>query len=776
MHHGSLTVLMLSALVPVARAAEAPKITAAVCFKPAVTDLKITCDRWPDGTDLRQFGLDAIRIEGAKTDEEKALAVWRWMRRCTMRTNGRAPREGRRWVDASKILNVYGAHHCGGLSLLLTDIWRSIGYPARRLYRHGHTLGDLWYTDKDGVGRYHTFDNNYGWFVYTRDGSRIAHAEDIGADFSIYDHPSRTHVPWLDKKMWMWGWCHMPQMALPKPRTMDLRPGEGVVRLWGNHGKPHHDNVGVRPWDEKDQPTYKREFGNGVSTWLIDFGPDWRDSLAAQPVNATVKNGALVQADPARPAEVVYRVWLPYIVADGQLLLKATGNVTIETDHGKTWRTVKPGEFYVKQGLTKTNGGPPGRYAYLLRLRLTDGAKVSQFAVADVVQLNSRSLPALIAGENKITVHGNLAEGYAVQVMYVWGDAHAKNRIHSAFLHRLPASYTIWAAGKSWKDVVCKKIITRIKPTTAGEHHVDKSLPPDVRPDGPLPQADVRTIIGPKAAPKDRPAAAWIADLKSEDPAVRRAAAAALSAQREAKAWDALVTVALEDITQAKMHAMQALFWIDRRKAVPILRKILAKDESVKFAEKDSEFGSPTHGNCVGTIAAMCGVTGFKELVPELNALAWKTSTNARWGVIRALGRLNDPRGYPAIRRFCRSGNHDTGTISCKAAGRVLDPEAVTNASRWLRSKRYPIRTLNAIEALGKAGVRGHTEVILEHLKLRSYSEDWRAGCATALARVGDPQKSIPVVEGLLAKERYPWVRARLQAALAQLRRRARTP
>jgi len=71
-----------------------------VCVTPAVTDLRVTSDRWPDGTDLRQFGLDACRIEGAKTDEEKALAVWRWMRRCTMRTNGRSPRERGRWVDA----------------------------------------------------------------------------------------------------------------------------------------------------------------------------------------------------------------------------------------------------------------------------------------------------------------------------------------------------------------------------------------------------------------------------------------------------------------------------------------------------------------------------------------------------------------------------------------------------------------------------------------------------------------------------------------------------
>ncbi|MFO7900629.1 MAG: HEAT repeat domain-containing protein [Planctomycetota bacterium] len=758
-----------------ALAAEKPKIINAVCFQPAVTGFKVTCDRWPDCTDLRQFGLDAVRIEGAKTNEEKALAVWRWMRRCTMRTNGQSPHEGGRWVDASKILNVYGAHHCGGLSLLLADIWRSTGYPARRLYRHGHTLGDLWYEDTDGVGRYHTFDNNYGWFVYTRDGSRIAHAEEIGADFSLYDLPSRTHVPWIDKKCWCWGWCHMWQMALPDPRPMNLHPGESVTRLWGNIGKPHHDNVGLRPWDEKDQPPYKREFGNGTFQWAVDFGPDWKDALAAEPVNATVKNSALVQTDPAKPAEVIYRVWLPYIIAEGSVQLNATGAVTVEADRGKDWRRVKPGVSYTEQGLTKKNGGPPGRYSYLLRVRLADRAKATDLAVRNIVQLNPRSLPTLLAGENRITVHGKLAEGHAVRVSYVWDDVDGKNREHEVLAASLPFTYTIRTAGEDWNDVVCRRITTAVVPDDGKGSRVVKGVAaPSVVPDGPLPSADVRTIIGPNKPPELKATDAYIEDLASEDPDVRRLAAAGLTIKRDPKAWDALLKMATEDVTQAKLHAIQALFWTDRERAAPFLRKVLTRDDSIRFARKDTKFGAGTNANCVGTIAAMCGLTGFKELVPELNERAWKNTTNGRWAVVRALGRLNDPRGYPAIRRFSRSGNLDTATISCKAAGRVKDPEAIKNASRWLRSRRYPIRTLNAIEAIGRAGVTGHTDVILEQLERRSYSEDWRARCAAALARVGEPGKCIGPLEKLLEDEKWPWVRERLEAALAKLRERAK--
>ena len=776
MRRMSIALLSIGHAAVAAVARTDPPVQVSPCVKPAVTDLRVVCDRWPDATDLRRFGLDACRLENAKTDEEKALAVWRWMRRCAMKTNGRSPREGRRWVDASKILNVYGAHHCGGLSLTITDIWRAMGYPARRLYRHGHTLGDLWYTDADGVGRFHMFDNNYGWFCYTRDGSRIATAEEIGADFSLNDHPSRTHIPWIDKKMWMWGWCHMPQFSLPGPRWMNLHPGETVERLWDNVGKPHDDNVGVREWDEPVQPPYERKFGNGVFRFESRFQAHWRDALAAEPVNVAWKDGEIRQADPAQPAELRYRVLLPYIVSEGHVLLKATGGrIDIETDRGKGWRPVKPMIPYTEQGLTKDKGGPPGRYSYLLRVRLLDGAVLDAIRVDNVVQLNMFSLPALLAGENRITLKGAIAEGHGLEVAYNWTDVDGE-KTHRVVATALPFEYTIQAAGTGWKDVVCRSIITRVVPVDKkGNRVLETPAKPSVVPDGPFPQPDVRTVIGPKAPPTPRTTAEYVTDLASTNAAVRRAAAAALTARPDEKAWDALVKLAYEDITQAKLHAVQALFWTNRKRAAPVLRKILNRDPAVKWPPEGSKDELPIHSNVVGTIAAMSGLTRFRELVPELNTLALKTSTNARWACLRALGRINDPRGYPAIRRFCRSGNHDTATVSNEAAGRVCDPEAIKNAARWIRSKKYPIRTLKAIEAVGKCRPdEDYTDLILWRLRENRHSEDWRATVSLALAEVGDPAKSRAAIEKMLGEEQWPWVKARLQKALERLEERGK--
>jgi len=756
--------------------AEGLGITDGVCVRPAATNVKVVCDRWPDCTDLRQFGLDAVRIEGATTNEDKALAVWRWMRRCTMRTDGHAPRERRRWVNSSKILNVYGAHHCAGLSLLMSDIWRSLGYRARRLYRHGHTMADCWYADADGITRSHLFDTNYGWFVYSRGGGHIATAEEIGADFSLYDLPSRTHIPWIDKKMWMWGWCHMVQTALPEPRTMQVHEGETVERLWGNAAKPYQDNVGVRPWDDPDQPAYKREFGNGTFAFVARFGENWRDQLAADPVNAAVKAGRLLQADPGQPAEIMYRVLLPYIVADGEVAVASSGGrVDVETDRAGDWRAVRPAVPYSRQGLTVEAGGPVGRYSYLVRVRLSGGAAVTAVTIKTIVQLNSRSLPTLLAGSNKITVNGTLAKGYAVEVTYVWDDLDGKGRTHTARAASLPFTYTIAAAGRTWQDVTCRRIVMRAVADDGKGSRVLTALPkPSVVPAGSLPSADVRTVIGPKPCPPVKATAQYIKDLSSSDAAVRATAAAALTARPDPAAFDALVTVAYDDVTVAKMCAVQALFRTDRRRAAPILRKLLNKDPVVTWPPKGSTDDQPLHSNLVGTIAAMSGRARFDAFVPELSRLAYSTSTNARWACVRALGRINDPRGYATIRRFCRSGRDDTATISNEAAGRTGDREAIPLLARWLRSKRYPIRTLNAIEALGRIGAEGYTDQMLLHLNRNLHSEAWRATVAEALGRVGEPEKSIPILERLLAKEKWPWVRVKMEAALERLKARSK--
>ncbi|KKL19071.1 hypothetical protein LCGC14_2469150, partial [marine sediment metagenome] len=138
---------------------------------PAATDVTVVCDRWPDGSDLRRFGLDAIRLSGARTDHEKCLAVYRWVRRWMIyfskdRKYGGAPveklisphRKGGYVDQPLKLLNVYGVHHCDGQTRVVEAVWRALGYRAQKVVRGGHTVVGCHYRDYDDVERWHLLD------------------------------------------------------------------------------------------------------------------------------------------------------------------------------------------------------------------------------------------------------------------------------------------------------------------------------------------------------------------------------------------------------------------------------------------------------------------------------------------------------------------------------------------------------------------------------------------------------------------------------------------
>ena len=300
----------------------------------------------------------------------------------------------------------------------------------------------------------------------------------------------------------------------------------------------------------------------------------------------------------------MYRVATPYIVADGEVTVQSTGaRVTVETDRGNAWAVPRPGASFKDQG-------PVGRYGFLTRVRLADGAAVSALAVKTIVQLNSLALPSLLAGENKITVSGALAKGQALDVTYVWDDLDGKERKHVARAAALPYTYTILAAGKTWQDVKCRSVTVRAVADDGKGNRVLTDVPkPSVMPSGPLPSADVRTVIGPNPAPPMKTCAEFVKDLASDSADVRRLAAQGLTILRDPAAWDALAKVATDDTTVAKICAVQALFWTDRERAAPLLRKVLTRDASVKFEPTNDEMA--TYSNVAGTIAAMCGLTKF---------------------------------------------------------------------------------------------------------------------------------------------------------------------
>ncbi|MFO7982371.1 MAG: hypothetical protein R6V08_02875, partial [Desulfuromonadales bacterium] len=408
----------------------------------AVTDLRVVNDRWPDAGTPETFGRDAIRLAGAETAEDEAIAVWRFIQQMTeVGTVPKEPAYGNSYVlSPEKLLNVYGVHWCDGLSRLMTRSWRALGRKADKLYKFGHTLADIHYRDTDGVDRWHVFDLSQHWFVYNRAGSHIATADELALDHSLLYYPSRTPVPDEPSPMQP-SWVHAGHLP-PEPHSMgfDLGAGDRVEFLFGNEGKPYMDLF---------PPQGRRDFEHG-------------------PYPRTYGNGRLISRHPLDKSKSgkIFSVELPYVISDVFLSLAGTVKneggflkVSLSTDGGDSWRTLwrtepeKTGAFSVNQhdicssfdpekGQRSGTTTPFGRYDYRLKVDLQDAA-LDDLKTTTVFQHNIFSLPMLWPGDNRISVKGSTSDGSGVRVTYRWGDGEGPNREDVRVLGRLPADYNV---------------------------------------------------------------------------------------------------------------------------------------------------------------------------------------------------------------------------------------------------------------------------------------------------------------------------------------------
>ena len=69
-----------------------------ICAGNGVNGLKIVCNHWPDTFTLKDFGESSVRIFQAKSNEEKAIAVWRSIQHLTVATT-QIPKEPALGID-----------------------------------------------------------------------------------------------------------------------------------------------------------------------------------------------------------------------------------------------------------------------------------------------------------------------------------------------------------------------------------------------------------------------------------------------------------------------------------------------------------------------------------------------------------------------------------------------------------------------------------------------------------------------------------------------------
>jgi len=794
----------------------APEITPGpfLCLAPAADEVWVSNNRWPDGSDARRFGLDAIRLSGAETDHEKALAVYRWVRRwmifnnkngCPIESLSSGTTKNPLVFQADKLLNVYGVHWCGGQARVVEQIWRALGYRAEKVIRGGHTIVGLYYRDFDGIERWHGLDVSHSAVAWDASYQRLLSLDELSSQwyafFYQYGLPGNGHIYFNDHRM-----------------ELALRPGEKLERLWGNLGKLYQDNAARGQGMAQRVPDYERgpylpfTYGNGRWSYVPDLSqPGWERGLAESPSGMTT--GKLQPVEAGTPASAVWNFRTPYIVSDAEVKINLHRNSTadrirllLSSDEGKTWSRlwdcpdalVGDQEVVIPicQKFTVAEKGPAppkpfdspfGRYAYRLKLELTasehpQDCRVKAIAFETIVQLNSYSLPQLQPGENTITVRGRLAPGTALRVTYVWDDPAGKDRRNVTLVGATPFSYPIIAAGDKWEDCVCKSITIEAVPATGqGNRSLVKESPEAYRPLPSLPP--VEETMGrwngqplPRQLPNLQKVLAAVNDPNKFKRLLRGAvmlnnpqlfAAFRELAYKEAK-------------PNEKYLAFNGMYRADPEKTRPVLLDILSDRDGRRVVwspgkdKKDEGWGREQSwceaGTVIGYIAAEAG---WREFLPGLiRVLESKQCLHGwgpRYGTIRVIGRLgkNDKAAAEAIRKVLehkyRHEHGDTLVAAALAAGQIGDPSAISALRVCLAGEYWPLKH-NAALALSQLGDRSIIPRMREWLTA-PFDENFRGYTAEALGNLKD-RDSEYLLKKALEVEPFPWVREKLETAL----------
>ncbi|MDY6971977.1 MAG: HEAT repeat domain-containing protein [Thermodesulfobacteriota bacterium] len=610
------------------------------CASHNAENIIVSCDRWPDFSSLEKFGNDCVRLGDARTHEEKAISVWRFIQQCT--EDGPVPKEpanGKFYIISPiKLLNVYGVHWCDGLSRIMTMTWRSLGYRAEKLYKFGHTFADCWWEDNDGIERWHVFDLNQHWFVYDRSGSHIATKDELAFDYSLIYLPSRTPIPSRPSLMQP-SYVHAGHLKIEPHNTgISLRMGESIERYWGNEGKPYYNLFRKGSKRDFEHGPYEITYGNGRSIYEPDLSKrDFEQGLFRKPVNmaCTEVDGlgpALHPKEPNKKAIAIFEISLPYIISDAWLnatLIRRTPDdwisFSISVDGGVTWQplwetakdlgSIRLDQIGFCQPFNPSKETKPetvtpfGRYDYLIKIEINAAKRVTDcgldsLSVVTVFQHNLFSLPMLWPGKNLITVQGDIDPKGLLRLTYVWDDAKGKGRKHVAEIGATPFHYEITTTGNKWEEVICRSI-TIESLSGKEDDRVSFDQERDILPSTRLPMSRVfptNKSIG-RYHPKPLKKASYYigaieAQLKlqrdpaTDDEALRRLSKKigqnilALSALKDPRARDVLEEVIENDRSHPcknKIWACQALFHSVGKGAAPILIRILEKDDALTW-------------------------------------------------------------------------------------------------------------------------------------------------------------------------------------------------
>ena len=666
----------------------------------ALVNVRVASNRWPDCTTLESAVSDIFRLEGVagKSDQEKALALWKWFRILVSATGGSYAYEGPKGKEKlcfgpHRIFTVYGHHQCDGQSWAMVPLWRAAGYMALDECTWGHTTAALRYRDADAKMRYHSFDPQERFYYWDEQNRRVSTRSMPVMHGMVYRHVTAPR--------------HLHSL-----RT-SLRIGETIDRRWHNEGHVVPSGKDKLKALRSRYYTYRPGKTTGiyaaVGEQVHTLRADTRPASFAKALSEGSRNVACSAPKAGRatlhpqrrfrPAEFVYRLAPPYVVADARCeatLVKGhpsdvcrllLSRDAVEWKPLYTKKSTGEQEVSINIGQQAWQKNLPNAYTaynFFIKAELVTSHEVRTVGMKDLKivvfrMLNKRTLPNLRPGQNVLRVTADkLASGLCLelQVNYrVDGQPRQHTRLITHFPHYLGINVPGVAErvhsnyDQHFNDgpLQMSSIKMRLRPIEA-EAAAEPSLaeaeglrafaissphPADMtrRRSPPRAEADVRETSGffpqsDKALDDDEAMNALIERLNRGRRDQKWLAAEALG--NYPKAMDALLAALPEADIDQTLFICKALAQIRDRKAIgPLLERW-----------KRAPRGAPGTRDIPDVLAAI----GDRSVVPQLIAPLRKCRFDFRFHIAHALGVLggsqarstledlaaNDP--FPAVR------------------------------------------------------------------------------------------------------------------------------
>lgn len=414
-----------------------------------VSGIKVLPDKSPDCSSLKSIVETVTR--GCKTNDEKAIAVYNFMR---LTHYHRAYPSELGGIPVLKEINCYGWSLCGGLHAEQSALWRELGWNWRFVGWPGHTTVEAFYD-----GRWHYLDVFLKFYAWMPDsnfpsGRTIAGQDDLAAnpqellrDAFVLD-PSRkvmyakgnTFELIGDKANWQApaflvcgddipgiiegvrhknrvgpepGWAGMNHATGSYSADVNLAPGFALTNTWdksegawywaGSKIAPCHTcgDKEIRNSPEKGPiaepylcPGWDCEsYANGQLSAHPDLTQPTSLRSFAAVENVKQADGGLVPVDAALPARVTVLLQSPYVLTQGTGSATGADKFEISLDEGKSWKTADLKDFgAVIDGQVK------------VLARFTIKERLTNLRLQATVQNNPFALPYLSPGKNTVTV------------------------------------------------------------------------------------------------------------------------------------------------------------------------------------------------------------------------------------------------------------------------------------------------------------------------------------------------------------------------------------